>query len=101
MLTTEGCTVETRSSGEDALKRFTTGDFNLLMTDQAMPGLSGDKLAEFVRQISPDIPIIMVTGFGDMMSEDDERLRFVDVVISKPFTKESVMTAISQVTRNS
>ena len=47
-------------------------DFDLIITDQSMPGLKGIELAERVSKIRPDLPIVLCTGFGDDL--DKERM---------------------------
>lgn len=77
-------TVMTRSA--DALAAFTERpeQFDLILTDQTMPGMTGEKLIEAVKQIRQDIPVILTTGFV----ADPFRKRLaelgVDAVLPKP-----------------
>ncbi|MBT3271211.1 response regulator [Candidatus Poribacteria bacterium] len=87
--------VTTASDGAEALEAFAPDSYDLVITDRAMPGLSGDQLATAVKDVSPQTPVIMLTGFGPMM---DERPENVDMVASKPITMEELYTAISKVT---
>ena len=56
-------------NAEDALAAFDEYDFDLLITDWRMEGMDGLELARTVRSRRPDMPIIMVTGYGPVESE--------------------------------
>jgi len=62
----QGYEVMSVGSGEDALRLLRSQHFDLLLTDQAMPGLSGIELAEAAVRIHPDIPIVLLTGHSDV-----------------------------------
>ena len=51
-------------NGEDALKKFQEEDFDILVTDFRMDGMNGVELAKKVHERHPDIPVIIVTGYG-------------------------------------
>jgi signal transduction histidine kinase/ActR/RegA family two-component response regulator len=91
--------VTARPDGRQALAAFEPGRFDLLITDRAMPELNGDQLANEVSQHDPDLPIIMLTGLGDLMHELDERPPGVSIVIAKPVTlsafRRAIVTAMS------
>lgn len=98
-LSVDGHTVESAADGRAGLAQFRVGAFDLVLTDRALPELSGDQVAAAIRQLEPDLPVIMVTGFGDLMSQDGERPEGVDLVVSKPVTLSALRQAIAQVTR--
>jgi CheY-like chemotaxis protein len=66
-LSSQGHTVETANNGLEGLDKFLSGQFDLVVTDRAMPEMGGDQLATAIKQVAPDRPIIMLTGFGDLM----------------------------------
>jgi signal transduction histidine kinase/ActR/RegA family two-component response regulator len=68
------------------LRKIHAGSYDLIITDRAMPEMSGDQLAVQARRIAPAVPILMLTGFGDFMNAAEERPEAVDVVVSKPVT---------------
>jgi DNA-binding response OmpR family regulator len=86
------------SDGRQALAAFEAGAFDLVITDRAMPELNGDQLAAEVKRRAPTLPIIMLTGLGDLMQELDERPDGVDRVVSKPVTLATFREAIRQAT---
>lgn len=69
---------------KSALEHFKSNDYDLVITDRAMPGMSGDQLAAEMKSLKPDIPIFMVTGFGDLIKETGEKLPNIDEVLGKP-----------------
>ncbi|MBC8876463.1 MAG: sigma-54-dependent Fis family transcriptional regulator [Planctomycetes bacterium] len=54
------------TSADDALRALETGDFDVVLTDIKMPGVSGLQLCEQVVANRPDIPVVVMTAFGSM-----------------------------------
>ena len=81
--------------GTVALEAFRKGNFDLVITDRAMPGMNGDQLAVAIKEINPSMPVMLLTGFGDMLDGDDHKQ--VDLVVSKPFTFRSLSESIQKV----
>ncbi|ACL03198.1 histidine kinase [Desulfatibacillum aliphaticivorans] len=77
MLEKFGYQVTSFTDSREAIKRFleSPDDFDVIITDMAMPTLSGDLLAQKARAVRPDIPIIICTGF----SEKVQKLRELDL----------------------
>jgi len=69
-------------------------DFDVLLTDLTMPGLSGADLAEKVLAVRPDLPIVMATGYGRVMSEERARELGLRPLLYKPFTMIALSDAI-------
>ena len=86
-------------NGRVGLEKFKTeGPFDLVMTDRAMPEMNGDQLAEAIKKLNPTQPILLLTGFGDLMIGAGEQPFGVDLVVSKPFTLATLRSAMSKVT---
>ncbi len=100
-LSQDGHKVETACDGSEAFEKFKKGDFELVITDRAMPEMSGDQLAEKIKKHSPKMPVIMLTGFGELMKVKGEQPKDVDLVLSKPLTlsacREAILRVISSV----
>lgn len=90
-------TVTTAVHGRDGLKKFSEGKFDLVMTDRSMPEMNGDALAAAIKQLRPLQPVLLLTGFGDLMNGAGERPPGVDLVVTKPFTLTSLRAAIAKV----
>lgn len=84
LLGTGGHSVENFETGERALDAFRKNPFDLVITDRAMPNMSGDQLASEIKAINPDTPVIMATGFGEMIMDSEDAPSNVDLVLSKP-----------------
>jgi CheY-like chemotaxis protein len=85
--------VRTRGPEALAVFRATPEQFDLVVTDYEMPHMSGETLARELRDIRPDIPIILCTGSGAMTGESAHRLGF-DTLLRKPFRVDDIASAI-------
>ncbi len=97
LLATEGFDCEIAASGREAIEILRQGRCDLLITDRAMPDMNGDELAAIVRHNYPSLPIIMLTGFGDLMVSSHELPDGVDLVIGKPVTLERLRQALGEI----
>ncbi|MFH1915028.1 MAG: response regulator [Pseudomonadota bacterium] len=98
MLESCGFEVVARTSSIEALEAFRhrAADFDLVITDQTMPNMTGMELAREILKIRPDMPIILCTGFSDAVSYD--RLRDIGIgdFIMKPILKHDLIGSISR-----
>jgi CheY-like chemotaxis protein len=92
-----GHTVTAVASGPEAVRLIQNQAFDLVLTDRAMPGMSGDEVAKTVKRLAPGLPIIMLTGLGEMMKFKSEHPVGVDAVVGKPITPTELEAAIRQV----
>ena len=95
-LGTDNHDVTTAINGVDGLEKFRAGQFDIVLTDRAMPQMNGDQLAEAIKKIDPKKPIILLTGFGDIMLGSGEKPVGIDMVLSKPFTMSQLRDAIAK-----
>jgi CheY-like chemotaxis protein len=58
--------------------------FDVVITDLGMPYLDGRQVAQTIKRESPDMPVVMLTGWGTMMKDDGDTPTQVDAVLSKP-----------------
>ena len=96
MLRFKGHEVVAVQDGKVALDLIENDHFDLVLTDLGMPGLSGWKIAEKVKDIRPDVPVILFTGWGAQYEEHDLTQRGVDAVLSKPLSLEKLITVIGR-----
>jgi CheY-like chemotaxis protein len=87
--------ITTAVNGRDGLEKFQAGQFDLVLTDRAMPEMNGDQLAAEIKKLKPNQPLILLTGFGDLMIGAGEQPDGVDFVVSKPFTLNTLRGAIA------
>jgi len=91
MLEDLGHIVHQAGSGAEALALLEKHEIDLLLTDYAMPQMSGSELVEAVRAQRPGLPVLLVTGFADLA--DSPGLHFPR--LAKPFTQEDLARAIA------
>jgi two-component system, NtrC family, nitrogen regulation response regulator NtrX len=84
ILTLEGYKVTTAEDGEDGLKKFTTNPFDIVLCDIKMPKLDGIEFLEKAKLHNPDVPIIMVSGHGNIDTAVDAVKKGAYDYISKP-----------------
>ncbi|MCH6257507.1 PAS domain-containing protein [Puniceicoccaceae bacterium K14] len=84
LLGSGGHVVDNFAEPKSALEQFKSHEYDLVITDRAMPGMSGDQLAAEMKKAKPHVPIFMVTGFGDLIKETGEMPANIDEVLGKP-----------------
>ena len=67
-LKTRGLKVDTATSGEDALNTVRREDFDAIVLDLSMPGMSGLETLEKIRKDKPDVQVIILTGHGTLQA---------------------------------
>ena len=97
MLTRDWHQVTVASDGCEALEKFGFGDFDVVITDKAMPTMNGDQLAAAVKARAPETRVIMLTGFGDLTHGDEGVSEFIDHILTKPATNAELRAAIASV----
>jgi CheY-like chemotaxis protein len=99
MLERLGYTAEAYTSSRAALAAFQAAPqrFDLVITDQTMPDLTGEGLARALRDIRPDIPIILCTGFSHIMTAENAAALGVDTFLMKPLVFHDLGLAIQHV----
>jgi len=70
--------------------------FDVVITDRAMPIMTGDELALAVKESSPTTAVLMITGMGDAMERLDQHPDGVDVVLAKPVLREDLKIGLAQ-----
>jgi len=88
-------TVEQAANGREALAKLEAATFDLIITDRAMPDMGGDELAIIVKARTPSPPVIMLTGFGDLMLASNDLPEGVDLVVPKPTTLARLRQAVA------
>ena len=94
MLEDSGHMVVEASSGQRALDLLRLGArVDLVITDQAMPGMTGLELARLLRQSWPSLPIILATGYADIPPSGDLQLPR----LAKPYQQQELLDLIGRV----
>src|SRR5512136_952321 len=96
-LETLGAEIDTAANGEEALTKLKGREFGLILLDIRMPGMDGMEVLRRVREMRPDIRIIMITAYGTVESAVEAmKLGAVDF-LQKPFDPEEVRELVLRV----
>ncbi len=85
--------------GNEALKLLMAQRVDLVITDQSMPGLSGEQVGRAVKQLYPGTPVILLTGFGQELQENGALPEGVDMIVAKPISAANLRRAVFEAVR--
>ena len=89
-LTKYGHDVETADDGQEGIRKFDGGSFDIVITDIRMPGIDGNGVVEHIRKSKrQSIPVIAISGTPWLRDADD-----FDMVLSKPFPLKQLVESI-------
>ncbi len=89
--------VETTNNPSEGLKMLTEKEFDLVITDLKMPGMDGMELFDECKEITPDVPVIIITAYGSLETADDAMKKGIADFITKPFRKDGILFTINRV----
>ncbi len=75
-----GYKVLTASEGQTAIRLFLENDVDAVVLDYAMPGMNGSQVARALREIKPDVPILLLSAY---LSLPEEASQWVDLIVNK------------------
>jgi DNA-binding NtrC family response regulator len=93
-----GCV--TALNAEEALKELKADRFDIMVTDVIMPGIDGFELTRMTKKLYPEMPVIIITGFGNEKSYDMAMEAEASDFINKPFSLSELITRMEHVIRN-
>lgn len=98
-LESDGYNVSVSTESQEALEIFrkTPNNFDLLLTDLTMPGMSGKDLITKVLLEAPDLPVIVLTGLADKETEDELLKLGVTSVVVKPLIEDELLSVVGSV----
>lgn len=102
MLERLGYEIQAETSSLGALRTFRDNPygFDLVITDMTMPKMTGDALAKEMIHIRQDIPIILCTGFSEMITEEKAKSIGIQEFVMKPYTVHDLARRIRKVLDN-
>lgn len=95
----ESFTVETCSSGYSAIETMQKRDFDLIITDLKMPGMSGLEVLKTVRTLQPHIPVILITGFASVDTAVEAMKNGAFDYLTKPFVPDLLLEKVQSALR--
>jgi two-component system NtrC family response regulator len=96
LLAGAGYEVLTVDSGEEALEQIRRNDLDLIITDMKMPRMSGIELMEQLKQVYPDLPVVMMTAYGTVEKAVEAMKKGAFDYILKPFKNEELLLTIGK-----
>ena len=98
----QGYHVTAETSSINALETFKSNPttFDMVITDQTMPEMSGAELSAEILKIRPDMPIILCTGYSSKISAEESRIMGISEFMSKPVNRENLVDTVRKVLDN-
>jgi len=93
-LTRKGYSVVTAEDGQDAIEKVKDGSFGMVITDMKMPKSDGMEVLRFVKEVSPETPVVMVTAFGTISHAVEAMKVGASDYIAKPFSSEVLESTV-------
>ncbi|MGO9772294.1 MAG: response regulator [Roseiarcus sp.] len=90
VLTSKGYAVITAQNGEEAMRKLSEENYDVVYTDIRMPGMSGLEVAEQVKARKPWTPVVIITGYGTEAAESRARAAGVVSFMHKPLSPEMI-----------
>jgi CheY-like chemotaxis protein/anti-sigma regulatory factor (Ser/Thr protein kinase) len=89
--------VTVAEDGRKGVQLFKEGNFDIVLTDLGMPGVSGWEVCRMIKEISPHTPVGMITGWGDERNRGKLEEYGLDFFISKPFDFAQILNVVAEV----
>ncbi|MDQ3804611.1 MAG: response regulator [Acidobacteriota bacterium] len=99
ILEDEGAEVTLAASGAEALAQFEAGKFDAVLTDLGMPGMNGWELLRLISERDQQVPLAVITGWGELVSTHEEKAARVEWVLTKPFSMSQICEIAQEITR--
>ena len=97
ILMSAGHKVTMADDGVSAVALFEAGNYDLVLTDLGMPGMSGWEVAEAIKSRRPQIPVGLITGWAGIMEDTDLNKRGIDVIVNKPFDMNQILNVVADI----
>jgi DNA-binding NtrC family response regulator len=95
-----GYIVSTAENGEDALEQLKAASYDLVLTDQKMPGIDGLELLSRTRSSHPHLPVVLMTAYGSVSSAVAAMKEGAADYLTKPFEREELLLVLEKALRH-
>jgi len=92
-----GFMVKAVDDGEQAIRAFRSQDFDIVVTDMAMPGYDGLQVAKACKRQRPSVKVVVLTAWDPLLDDQECIEHGVDRLLPKPFEVATVVEALHQV----
>jgi DNA-binding response OmpR family regulator len=93
--------VETAVNGEDGVKKFKNGDYDLVLLDMKMPGMDGIETLSKLKEINVQTEVIMITAYGSIKTAVESMKLGACDYLRKPFSPEEIREIVGRVLKRS
>jgi DNA-binding NtrC family response regulator len=100
VLTRDNYAVFTASTGENGVKIFRKESFDMILLDLHLPDLKGDEILRIIRDESPELPVVIITGYATVESAVAAIKAGASDYIPKPFTPDELRVTVSRTLEN-
>ncbi|MBS3809103.1 MAG: response regulator, partial [Desulfobacterales bacterium] len=99
ILESQGYRVTPQTSSVEALEAFRASPdkFDIVITDMTMPNMTGDRLALKIKEIRPDVPVILCTGFSEKIDAQKKGELGIEGYMLKPVTKTELAKTVRKI----
>jgi len=95
MLRAAGHHVEVAAGPQDALALFSSGHFDVVLTDESMPDMLGSELAVQIKASRPETAVVLLTGWGSGLSGAGELPHGIDMILGKPVREDELLACLN------
>jgi len=95
LLTSEGLTVETASTGEEGLKKIENNLYDVVLLDLMLPGKSGMEIQKEIKEIDPTLPVVIITAIGALETAVNAIKQGSYDYITKPWNNEKLLVTVA------
>jgi two-component system NtrC family response regulator len=91
-----GYKVTPASGGQEGISFFSPGSFDVVITDDKMPGLSGIEVLRRIKKQAPEIPVLVITAFGNVETAVEAMKEGAYDFIGKPFHRDQLLLSVGK-----
>jgi CheY-like chemotaxis protein len=88
--------VTVAKDGGEGLELLREKEFDIVLTDLGMPGMSGWEVCRAIKEIRPQMPVGMITGWGMELDQKEKAESGLDFIISKPFDFNQILKVVDE-----
>lgn len=96
ILEKSGFSVEATASGRIALENIQEEEFDVVITDLKMPGMSGMEVLKNIKILQPAVPVIIITGYATVETAVEAIKNGAFDYLSKPFTPDQILSMVNR-----
>jgi DNA-binding NtrC family response regulator len=96
----DGHTVDKAASGEESLEKFEKTHYDIILLDIKMEGMSGLDVLKKVKELDPDVSVVMITAYGSIPSAIEAMKSGAYEYLLKPFDPDELMVLIEKIRKH-